>query len=107
MHIFLRLLVCFLFAASGLVNALENHVIMVRGVQISPSDGASFSSFMTWDYAVKEKESEYAKYFEFAFYDDISAIHFYEFTNEYDPVWAWNNLSEAERDRLPREFLDV
>ena len=56
MHTFLRLLVCFLFAASGLANALENHVIMVRGVQISPSDGASFSSFLSWDYAVKEKE---------------------------------------------------
>ena len=52
MHTFLRLLVCFLFAASGLANALENHVIMVRGVQISPSDGASFYNFQTWDYAV-------------------------------------------------------
>lgn len=105
MHIFLRLLVCFLFAASGLANALENHVIMVRGVQISPSDGASFSSFLSWDYAVKEKESEYAKYFEFAFYDDISAIHFYEFTNDYDPVWAVNNLSEAERIDYRESFL--
>jgi len=62
-HIFLRLLFCFLFAASGVVNALENHVIMVRGVQIAPSGGGSFSSFMGWDYAVKKKESEYAKYF--------------------------------------------
>ena len=105
MHTFLRLLVCFLFAASGLANALENHVIMVRGVQISPSDGASFYNFQTWDYAVKEKESEYAKYFEFAFYEDISAIHFYEFTNDYDPVWAVNNLSEAERIDYRESFL--
>ena len=78
---------------------------MVRGVQISPSDGASFSSFMMWDYAVKENESEYAKYFEFAFYDEFSAIHFYEFTNEYDPVWAVNNLSKAERIDYRESFL--
>jgi len=105
MQLFLRSLVCLLLAASGLANALENHVIMVRGVQISPSDGASFSSFQTWDYAVKEKESEYAKYFEFAFYDDISAIHFYEFTNDYDPVWAVNNLSEEEQIDYRESFL--
>lgn len=105
MHIFLGLLVCFLFAASGVVNALENHVIMVRGVQISPSDGQSFSSFLTWDYAVKEKESEYAKYFEFALYDDISAIHFYEFTNDYEPVWALNNLSKSEQIDYRESFL--
>ncbi|MDA8616889.1 hypothetical protein N9M23_01285 [Gammaproteobacteria bacterium] len=105
MHIFLSLLVCFLFAASGVVNALENHVIMVRGVQVSPSDGWSFSDFFTWDYAVKEKESEYAKYFEFAFYDDISAIHFYEFTNDYDPVWAVNNLSKSDQIDYRESFL--
>ena len=64
--------------------ALDNHFVMVRGVYVTP-EWVKFDSGLTaWDRAVSIKNSDRATYFEVAIWEEIGAVHFYEFPNEYE-----------------------
>lgn len=97
----ITLLLLLLVCASSIATALDSHVVMIRGVGAEQS----FNSIGSWDRAVTIKESEHAKYFEFAIWEELSAIHFYEFPKEYDVVWAINNLSLEDQVAYRESFL--
>ena len=61
------------------------HNVMVRVVVVDP-DWHPFEVIGGWPDAVEIKESDSLKYFEVAIWEDVSAIHFYEFDNEFDAV---------------------
>ena len=64
--------------------ALDSHFVMVRGVYVTP-EWVKFDSGLTaWDRAVSIKNSDRATYFEVAIWEEIGAVHFYEFPNEYE-----------------------
>jgi hypothetical protein len=63
--------------------ALDSHFVMVRGTYVTP-DWVKFDSGMTaWDRAVTIKHSDRATYFEVTIWEEIGAVHFYEFPNDY------------------------
>ena len=64
--------------------ALDSHFVMVRGVYVTP-EWVKFDSGLTaWDRAVSIKHSDKATYFEAAIWEELGAVHFYEFPNEYE-----------------------
>ena len=68
----------------GILFALDNHFVMVRGVYVTPDWTKFDSGSMAWDRAVTFKHSDRATYFEVAIWEEIGAVHFYEFPNDYE-----------------------
>ena len=76
--------VFFLVFSPGILLALDSHFVMLRGVYVT-SDWVKFDSGLTaWDRAVTFKHSDRATYFEVAIWEEIGAVHFYEFPNDYE-----------------------
>tara|TARA_Y100001934_G_scaffold175358_1_gene207665 strand:+ start:1 stop:1635 length:1635 start_codon:yes stop_codon:yes gene_type:complete len=57
---------------------------MVRGVYVTPDWVKFDSGDVAWDRAVTFKHSDRATYFEVAIWEEIGAVHFYEFPNDYE-----------------------
>lgn len=64
--------------------ALDSHFVMVRGVYVTPDWVKFDSGDIAWDRAVTIKHSDRATYFEIAIWEEIDAVHFYEFPNDYE-----------------------
>ncbi|MDE0666650.1 MAG: S-layer homology domain-containing protein [Acidimicrobiaceae bacterium] len=64
------------------------HNVMVRVVVVRP-DWHSFDVRGGWPAALETRESDSLKYFEVAIWEEIAAIHFYEFDNDFDP-FRWD-----------------
>ena len=73
--------------------ALDSHFVMVRGVYVTPDWVKFDSGDIAWDRAVTIKHSDRATYFEIAIWEEIDAVHFYEFPNDYED----NMLAEIPR----------
>ena len=79
--------------------------IMLRVVYV-PTEWMEFGDIGGWDAAVPEKESENLKYYEATIWEDISAVHLYEFSNEYDPrsrFWEPDDENIAYREKFARK----
>ena len=73
--------------------ALDSHFVMMRGVYVTPDWVKFDSGDIAWDRAVTIKHSDRATYFELAIWEEIDAVHFYEFPNDYED----NMLAEIPR----------
>ena len=78
------------------------HNVMVRVVVVDP-DWHSFEVLGGWPSAVEIRESYSLKYFEVAIWEDVSAIHFYEFDNDFDA----NDSSGAAAVTAERESYAI
>ena len=74
-----------------------HHNVVLRVVYVTP-DWMPYSSIDGWTQAVSEKESDNLKYYEATIWEEVDAVHLYEFSNDYDPWHGyWENLSEDEK----------
>ena len=64
------------------------HNVIVRVVVVHPG-WHGFDVRGGWPAALETRESDSLKYFEVAIWEEIAAIHFYEFDNDFDP-FRWN-----------------
>ena len=79
--------------------------IMLRVVYV-PTEWMEFEDIGGWDAAVLVKESENLKYYEATIWEDIDAVHLYEFSNEYDPYsrfWEPDDENIAYREKFARK----
>lgn len=79
--------------------------IMLRVVYV-PTEWMKFEDIGGWDAAVLVKESENLKYYEATIWEDINAVHLYEFSNEYDPYsrfWEPDDENIAYREKFARK----
>ena len=76
--------IVFFLISPGFLLALDSHFVMVRGVYVTPDWVKFDSGSMAWDRAVTFKHSDRATYFEIAIWEEIGAVHFYEFPNDYE-----------------------
>lgn len=74
--------------------------IMLRIVYV-PTEWMKFTDIGGWDRAVPVKESKNLKYYEATIWEDIDAVHLYEFSNEYDP--SFRSLEPDDENIAYRE----
>ena len=75
--------IVFFLISPGFLLALDSHFVMVRGVYVTPEWTKFDSGLTAWDRAALIKKSDRATYLDVAIWEEIGAIHFYEFPNEY------------------------
>ena len=78
-----------LSGAVGLDETGRAHNVIVRVVVVNPEQWHSFDVRGGWPAALETRESDSLKYFEVAIWEEIDAVHFYEFDNGFDPH-QWN-----------------
>lgn len=83
--------------------ALDSHFVMVRGVYVTPEWMKFDSGLSGWDRAASIKKSDRATYLDVAIWEEIGAIHFYEFPNEYLDNMLMGRHSE-KYDLLPNWY---
>lgn len=83
----------------------ENHNVTLRVVRVT-TDWMPFASTGGWTQAVSVKESENLKYYEAAIWEEISAVHFYEFPNDYDGMYGHRGgVTDEQKTAYREQFL--
>ena len=93
--------IVFFLISPGFLLALDSHFVMVRGVYVTPEWTKFDSGLTAWDRAALIKKSDRATYLDVAIWEEIGAIHFYEFPNEYLDNMATGMFYSAKYKLLP------
>lgn len=70
----------------------ERHNVILRVIRVTP-DWLRYEWTDGWTTAVPTKESAHVKYFEAAIWEEVGAVHLYEFDNDYNALFGY----DAER----------
>lgn len=76
----------------------DRHNVMLK-VEFVESDRVTFASLVpTFD--IRLRESEFLKYFEVLIWEEVSSVHFYEISNDFDRLYGYDIVS-VDEDGFP------
>ena len=91
-------------------TAARNHNVILRVVRVTP-DWMSFADIHGWDAAAVHKRSQVLQFYEATIWEEVSAVHFYRFPNNYQsniPGSAPAEEKIAYREQfLIRKYTDM